>query len=292
MRPAMHAFPAQASRGPSKDVVALVRQHPVLSYFMLAYGIAWGGLAVVAATLGTSGTDLLLAMLLAMMAGPAMASLLLTGLLDGRAGYRDLLSRLTRWRVERRWYAVVLVNPLALLAVLGALALLSPVFVPGVISEPARRVAAALAGGLMIGLFEELGWTGFATPRLLERRSVLSAGLVLGLLWSAWHIGPDLAGTAAAWGPLWGGRVLLWMFAGMVPYRILMTWVYRHTGSVLVGVLMHGAYTGGQILLEPANASLTQNLLWWGLLDLVLWIVVGFVVAIDRRQRRRSSPRG
>ena len=104
-------------------------------------------------------------------------------------------------------------------------------------------------------------------------------------------IGPDLAGTAAAWGPLWGWRVLLWMFAGMAPYRVLMTSVYRRTGSLLLGVLLHAAYTGGQILLEPAAASATQQLLWWGLLDVVLLVVAGCVIAIELRDRRRPVPK-
>jgi membrane protease YdiL (CAAX protease family) len=267
----------------------------VVSYFVLAFGFAWAAAATagaVAERLGASGGGVVLPVFLGMTVGPTTASLLLTGYLDGRAGYRDLLSRLTRWRVGGRWYAALLINPLAIAVVLGVLTLTSSDFVPGVVADPGARLAMAVAGGLAAGLFEEIGWTGFATPRLLERRSAVSAGLVLGLLWSAWHIGPDVAGTATAaeWGPLWGWRVLLWMFAGMAPYRVLMTWVYRHTGSLLVGVLMHAVYTGGQILLEPAALSPTQQLLWWGLLDLVLLGVAGVVAAVDRRERRTMDP--
>jgi CAAX protease family protein len=76
--------------------------------------------------------------------------------------------------------------------------------------------------------------------------------------------------------------VLLWMFAGMVPYRVLMTWVYRHTRSVLLAILMHAAYTGGQVLLEPGGTGQPQDLLWWGLLGLALGAAVGLVVLADR----------
>ena len=60
----------------------------------------------------------------------------------------------------------------------------------------------ALAVGIASDLFEELGWTGFATPRLLARHGCLAAGLGLGVLWATWHIGPDVPGTAAEWSDL------------------------------------------------------------------------------------------
>lgn len=72
------------------------------------------------------------------------------------------------------------------------------------------------------------------------------------------------------------------MYVGMVPYRVLMTWVYRHTDSLLVAILMHAAYTGGQVLLEPIGTGQVQNLLWWGLLGIGLWLIVGVVAVIDR----------
>jgi membrane protease YdiL (CAAX protease family) len=276
----------------------------VLAYYALTFAISWGGVALVAGRLGVSGGAALPALFLAQAAGPTTASLVLTGVLDGPAGYRDLLARLTRWRVAPRWYAAaLLLNPLALLVVLGGLGLASPAYLPGVLTgdhplaralglaavTPAAVVGLALAFGLASGLFEELGWTGFATPRLLARHGCLAAGLALGLLWATWHIGPDRPG-AAAWGDLWPGRVLTWMFAGMVPYRVLMTWVYRHTRSVLLAVLMHAAYTGGHVLLEPGGTGQPQDLLWWGLLGLALGAVVGLVVLDDRAPLLRPTP--
>jgi membrane protease YdiL (CAAX protease family) len=139
------------------------------------------------------------------------------------------------------------------------------------------------------GLFEEIGWTGFATPRMRARQGCLAAGLTLGLLWATWHIGADLVGTAAEWGDQWPWRVLTWIYAGMVPYRVLMTWVYRHTRSLLLGVLTHTAYTGGQALLEPGATGHSENVLWWGLLGLALWAVVGLVALADRAHLMRPA---
>jgi uncharacterized protein len=187
--------------------------------------------------------------------------------------------------------------------VLGALSLASAEYLPGILSSesplarsmglatinPGIIVGLAIAAGLVAGLFEELGWTGFATPRMLARQGCLAAGLMLGLLWATWHIGADVTGTAAAWGDQWPWRVLTWMYAGMVPCRVLMTWVYRHTRSLLLGILMHTAYTAGQALLQPAAAGNTENVVWWGLLGLALWAVVGLVALADRAHLMRPA---
>jgi len=308
----MEEPPSSEASGPPAPLVppapprAVIRRHPVLAFYALAFAISWGGVALIAGPLGVAGGAALLGLFLAQAAGPTAACLVLTGVLDGPAGYRELLARLTRWRVGPRWYAAaLLLNPLALLVVLGGLGLASPAYLPGVLTgdhplaramglasaTPAVVVGLALAFGLAAGFFEELGWTGFATPRLLARHGWLAAGLALGLLWAAWHIGPDRPGTAAAWGDRWPWRVLTWMFAGMVPYRVLMTWVYGHTRSVLLAVLMHAAYTGGQVLLEPGGTGQPQDLLWWGLLGIALGVVAGLVALADRARRLLPAPR-
>jgi hypothetical protein len=103
---------------------------------------------------------LFLIVVLATLAGPSVAGILLTGLVYGKAGFRDLLSRLLRWRVGVRWYAVALLTaPLTMLAVLLALSLVSPAFRPllFVVDDPFGLLMFSVVAGLMIGIFEELG---------------------------------------------------------------------------------------------------------------------------------------
>ncbi len=84
-----------------------IKRHPVATYFILAFGIAWGGILFVVGPGGIPGSGaqlgrLLPLVFLAMIAGPSVASIVLTGLVDGKEGYRALLSRLGRWRVSIR----------------------------------------------------------------------------------------------------------------------------------------------------------------------------------------------
>ena len=104
--------------------------------------------------------------------------------------FASFASRLLRWRVGARWYAVALLTaPLSMMAVLLALSLISPEFLPRIFttSDKATLLLMGIAVGLVAGIFEELGWTGFAIPRMRLRYGVLATGLFVGVLWGAWH---------------------------------------------------------------------------------------------------------
>ena len=96
-----------------------VMRHTVVTYFVLTFLVSWGGILVVlgpgAFTGATAPTEALLPLVfLAMFAGPSVAGILMTGLVDGTAGFQDLRSRLLKWRVGVRWYVVALLtDPLA-----------------------------------------------------------------------------------------------------------------------------------------------------------------------------------
>lgn len=88
---------------------AFIKRHALSIYYALAFAISWGGFLLVLGPDGffATGSDIAGAGALAI-AGPAIAGVLMTGLVDGRAGLRGLVSRLRRWRVGARWYAVAL----------------------------------------------------------------------------------------------------------------------------------------------------------------------------------------
>ena len=295
-----------------KTIRAFVERHPVLTYYALTFAISWGGLLlVIGGPGGIPGTPeqferLLPLAIPALIGGPVTAGLLLTGLVDGRAGYRELFSRLLRWRVGARWWAVALLTaPLVFAAVHLALSLTSPVFIPGIL-EAGDKVAfllSNLAGALMVGILEELGWTGFATPRLLARHGVLATGLIVGVLWGAWHLLPQ-----DFWaGGISSGGLPLALFVtvngfgfllGQLPaYRVLMVWVYDRTdGSLLVAILMHASLTACTFIFGPSPLAISGvALLTYGLaLAAAWWVVVAAVVIangghLSRRRARQIA---
>ena len=278
--------------------LGFVKQHPVLTYFALVFAISWGGPVLV---VGPGGTVVMGAQFeklgpvvyLFALAGPSVAGLLMTGLVEGKAGFRALWSRLLRWRVGARWYAVALLAaPLVMAAVQLPLSLFSPVFLPAIVATDDRvfLLLFALAAGLMFGIFEELGWTGFAVPRLRLRHSMLATGLMVGLVWGAWHFPvnwhPD---TFSGVVPL---AVLLASLLSWLPaFRVLLVWVYDRTGSLLVAMLMHASLTACMLLFAPPVLAGEYRLTSVLVGAAAWWLIVAAVAVANPGQLARAPHR-
>lgn len=279
-------------------VRTLITRRPVLSYYVLTFAISWGGwILVTGGPGGMSGSDwqsdpVFPLLVLVMLGGPSVAGLLMTGLVSGRAGFRDLFARLLRWRVDARWYAVALLTaPLVSAAVLFALSLSAPIFT-------AEDRTAVLLMGAMAGLstvFEEIGWTGFAVSRLRLRYSVLTTGLIVGVLWGAWHllqqvyIGGTYAGGIPL--PLYLFLAVFNAVAGLTAYRVLLVWVYERTESLLVVTLMHASLTASTIFIFRPLAE-GASFLASGLMHTsALWLIVAAVFVARRRRPSRLPVR-
>ena len=237
-------------------VSVFVKRHPLVAFFALAYALTWPTIPLVAVSplLGLPG-----------LFGPAIAAIVTTAVAEGRPGLRDLLGRILRWRVGARWYAIALGLPVVLAgAAAGTHLLLGG---PAVLRVGALSLLEPVLFVLIIG--EELGWRGYALPRLLARRSALAASLILGLLWGLWHLPTFFVpGT-----PQHGLPISAFLLLTMA-YSVLFTWIYLHTGgSVLLATLFHGAINLSQgLLLGGLDPARTYWLLAavYGLAALVL----------------------
>src|SRR5215203_911975 len=289
-----------------KTIRAFLKRHPVLAYYLLVFTISWGGI-LFAVGVGPGGLPatkeqaeiLFPFVLLALFAGPSVAGIALTGLVYGRAGLRNLLTRMTRWRVGARWYAVALLTaPLLVTATLLALSISSPEFLPRILTSDEKAalllfgVGWGLVGG---GLLEELGWTGFAVPTLLrQRHGVLGTGLIVGRLWGAWHFLVAFWGSSTSSGALSLAIFLpaIIFYVGSLPaYRVLMVWVYEGTGeSMFVAMLMHAVFSASMLILQPLGIALVPGLIWNLMLAAALWVVIGAVAVAQGGHLSRQPP--
>jgi membrane protease YdiL (CAAX protease family) len=206
--------------------------------------------------------------------GPAAAAVL-TAALIGRRALRDLGARLTRSRVGARWWAVVLAGPaglwLATAGLYGALGGDGPEIRPPAFGAgPAGLVPLLLVLALTDGLGEELGWRGFALPRLLRCTGPVVAGLLSGVVWAVWHA--PLYWTTGA--PLEGTPV--WLLLVQLPAcAVAYTWVFLHTGgSVLPAVALHSALGAFGVSLPHADGDWRPYLLFVGLQVVVAAVLV------------------
>jgi membrane protease YdiL (CAAX protease family) len=253
----------------------LVRVHPLRAYFVLVYAISLFALIVLGPpSLSSDGrrSPASLVVFPVMVVWVGAVGFALTNLCDGRRGMDDLLRRMARWRVGLDWYAAaVLIPPAAILMVLGVLQLLvSPDFRP-------NFFVFGIIFGLVAGFFEEIGWSGFAYPRLRRRSGPLKGALVLGVLWGCWHLPVvDALGAASPHGPAWPAFFLAFV-AGLTGLRLLIAWVYDHTESVLLAQLMHASSTGCLVVLGAPGVTPAEEALWYALYAAALWLIAGAV---------------
>src|SRR5215208_4850024 len=268
---------------------AFVKSQPLLSYFALVFAISSGGLLI---AVGREGLPLdarnSWIAALALFAGPSVAGPLMTGLVHGRAGLRELLAQLLRWRVSARWYAVALLTtPLLVIPILLALSLISSVFLPDVFTTD--DVVALLLLGLMVGgiggFSVELGWTGIAVPTLLRpHHGVLTTGLIVGAMWAAWHVPVTFLSTLTPSGGVSWSLLLppLCFYVAVLPaYRVLMVWVYDRAESLLVAMLMHTSLAASTFVILLPSARGVALIAYYLVLAAVLWVVVGAVAVAN-----------
>jgi membrane protease YdiL (CAAX protease family) len=284
---------------------AFIKTHPLLSFFALAFVISWAGIVLVVGPSGISAnrlpSDMQIALLFpTMVVGPSVAGLLLTALLYGREGFRELRSRLLKWRVGARWWAVALLTaPLAYVASLLVLWLSAPKFVPAIFTADGKAalVLAGIVVGLFVGLFEELGWTGFAIPRMRLRYGVFGTGMIMGLLWGAWHFLLFFVGVSNPESNPYAGAIPLvlflpaLLFTWLPAYRVLMVWVNDRTESVLVAILMHASLIASQtsltsVALTEGMPVVISNLV----VTAVLWVFVAVVALANHGHLTREPP--
>ena len=260
----------------SAPITGLVRAHPLLAFFALAYLLSWTYWLLVLGIMGryTLGWFVPGAF------GPPLAALLVTGLVDGRDGIRVFLRTWVLWRVGLRWYVVALMGLPALGLLVGLLS--------GDWSDPfagsgtsvAVTYLAVLSFLLVLGgAQEEPGWRGFALPRMQERRGPLAASVALGVLWGLWHLpvfvlvpGYNAAGTSVA---SIAATVLVFTAVGAVGQSLILTWLFNHTrGSVFLAVLAHASLNAATGLVTGRTASTAV---------VASFAIVGLVLAVATR---------
>ena len=264
---------------------SLLKRFPLVAYFGLAYAIAWLFWLPLAASSHNWLPVRLPATVFYNLAalGPLCAAVIVSGIEGGRAAIRTLLGTLLRWRVGARWYLAALLGYPALFVVaLGIDVLLGgkPSWPPSDLGNLHMPYWFLLLIMPPFVLGEEIGWRGYALPRLQRGRSALSASLILGVLWGVWHIPSFLTRNSIHQDQ----SFLLFMF-WILQMAVVKTWLYNNTGgSVLHTWLFHVVmnYSG---FLSPftMRARLTAGAL------VLVAVVLVVILAGPARLVRRSS---
>ena len=199
--------------------------------------------------------------------GPAMAAVIAALVTRGRPGLRELGARIVRWRIGIAWYAVVILGPMVMALVESGISLVLiggswEERLPVVFTDPlGTSLLLLFILTLTDGLGEEVGWRGFALPRMLTNDNAMMASVVLGLFWAAWHLPLFWTdGSALADSSVWV------LFARLPAAAVIYTWLFRHTrGSVFAVALFHGALNLFALAPPTAGESMVPELTSIGL---------------------------
>jgi uncharacterized protein len=250
-----------------------VARHDLLLYFILAYVLSWAIWPLVLANPESSPL---------VPFGPLIAAVVVALLAGGWTELRALLGQLLRWRVHPTWYVMALLGPFVLAAVTAALTVATGAPAPniGAYTDWLGIGVALLSTIIIVGLFEEVGWRGFALPRLQRRLDALWAALVLGVIWAPWHL-PELISDP-------GQRPPLQFFVWILAESVILAWLYNSTdGSLPIVIICHAAInTAGRFML-PEFAGDSYQVAWWFMAG--LYIVTAVIVTLLGGTKRLAT---
>ena len=222
-----------------------------------------------------------LVVMMGMVHAPTIAAIIVVFRSQRFDGIKSLFQQLKYWKFAPHWYLkALLIFPATMLAVLYVLTLFSANF------SPAWAFSVLAFAGLFSALWEEIGWTGFATPIMLKRWSPLEVGLLLGFVHAMWHFAASLYGSGAFHGNLFIVNFLA-TSVGIIGLRIVTIWIYSRTSSLVLGWLTHAGFTGGQLLLVSFALTSAETIVWNSAFSVAVTAICVFLVISNKDLMRR-----
>ena len=251
------------------------RNHQLLSFFVLTYAIMFG--VMFGYILLRPGQPLQPWSLVWFFSifSPTISSLAISWIIGGMPEVRRLLSGFTRWKVHLGWYLAalfLLVGPIVIAMVYIALGN------PAVGLRPGQTIS-TLLGAVLFNIFsgplgEEAGWRGFALPRLQAKYNALVSSLILGVIWTCWHIPFFFTTGATQMGIPFPIYLML-----VVTVTFYLTWLYNNTkGSLIITVLAHFAYNLSSTLIAGPLSLMPAMKFYMTAGPLLFLVVIGVII--------------
>lgn len=213
----------------------------LLAYFILAYAISWAiGIPLALAKQGMIKPIIPQWFHYFVAYGPMLSALIVTWATQGQQGLKELWQRITKWRVRGFWWLAalspliigfgillamnVLTNNKISLSELGEVPFLPPI-----------GIGALFVWMLTFGIGEEIGWRGYALPRLQKDHNALYATIILTFFWALWHLPQFFY--------LFDPSIAVGWVIGLVAGAIVLTWLLNSTeGSILIVAIFHACF--------------------------------------------------
>jgi membrane protease YdiL (CAAX protease family) len=266
------------------SVRTLISRYPLTAFFAIAYSLTWIGWTMPERIYtGTLLSGMLALPFLLLVPGPLYAALIVTAATESRPRLAALLRKFTIWRVGWGWFALVLL--------MAPVICVTPAYLNMFFGAPNPTMALLAALPTMLLMFgvrlvnpfdgpmqEELGWRGFALPRLQKRHPALVASAILGVLVVIWHAPLVLLGMLPAYA-----------LFGTFGFTIVFGWLFNNVkGSVLMTLIAHAA--DGLVLTGYLDLNAIHNERHITLL-VGLWVVAAAVTILQGGIKLAQRPK-
>jgi membrane protease YdiL (CAAX protease family) len=251
----------------------MLKRNQLVLFFILTFAISWMMWLPAALTKLSGGTSILGPDGVGQFGrwAPGIVAIILTGIVAGKQGLGALFHPLKIWRINIGWYFFALLFQPVLFfiakwidALLGNIYQINSPLTTGVDAPIAFVIPVVIITAIPGAFIEELGWRGFALPRLQNKNTALVASIILGLIWGIWHI-PSMLYFGETNGLTIGLAVL-----NTIPLAILFTWLFNNTqGSLLLVMLFHASlqYSNNFLGTIPSGTA-----------DIITWLVAIIVL--------------
>jgi membrane protease YdiL (CAAX protease family) len=262
------------------QLITRILAHPLGAFLGLAFGLSWGvGWVARGEPTGTLSP--------LFPAGVALAALTVTAATQGRPGLSRLGRRVLAWRFAFRWYTAAIGLPVVVTgAAVAANPLLGGTPPDWSTAPPPATLLVLLLIFLLVPvaapLAEEIGWRGVALPRLLDRHSPLTAALILGTVWSLWHVPAVVADPSI--------RPPVPFLLSLLPTSVVLTWLSRGTGGSIAVAVLHHACTDLTLVYSAGLTRITDATRLFWLLTLSQTIVASLIILTDRARWLTPPP--
>lgn len=267
-----------------------LKKNSLSLYFVIAFALPIVTTIIVVLVAGApSGlvvTEMSVAALVVVMGmvhAPTIAAIAVVFRSQRLRGIQNLFRQLKYWKFAPQWYLrAILIFPIIILAVLLVLSFFSSSFSP-VLSLSVMAFAAVFST-----LWEEIGWTGLATPLMLKKMSPLKVGLSLGFLHAVWHLAASIYGAGVFHGDLFIVNFVA-TSVGIIGLRIVTIWIYMRTGSLVLCWLTHLGFTGGQLSFVSFALTSGETIVWNAAFSVAVTGLVVFLLARNWDLMARST---
>jgi membrane protease YdiL (CAAX protease family) len=250
----------------------------LLKFFLLTFAVTWTCFITVAVAIPAE-KPLGYALVLMGAFAPSYVALALTAWRERQQGVRSILRHVVQWRVAKRWYLFAVLYIVAIKLTVALILRASTGAWPRFGTTPWYVIPVAIAFSTPFQAGEEIGWRGYALPRLSDHLGLRRASIYLGVIWAVWHLPQFFIRASDTY-----GQSFLIFAVQVVAVSVALAWLWNAAAkSLLLPMLLHSAVNNSKDIVpsatpRPNNAfGLSAPPVAW-VTVLLLWVVALYLL--------------